>query len=314
MIRSFNANAKLIPAKIIISLVTVLLLLKPRSVADAIILGVSVYGMLAFTGIVSTVFSSMIPTILLIVLYLIAMLGSFVPDVIKIFMLVIPPIIGIIIDSRRSVFFIKNRGISQSENEDVIGRSVADTKALHRLLTEWEDVARQLDANEQKEVNGFWIIYKAIFEEEEKILAAIDEAGTVDRSELPEVLGRAERIAQRNIEVIHTTSKNATKHLNKAKMAYKKKYGKKYIHDASESREQNTNNNTYNNTNNRQSDSSVKQDEFKPEFFSGCDSEESLTKRYRALVKIYHPDQGNGSSEEFNKIQREYEILKKQYT
>ena len=46
------------------------------------------------------------------------------------------------------------------------------------------------------------------------------------------------------------------------------------------------------------------------EFFSGCDTKESLSKRYRDLCKVYHPDMGNGSAEIFNKIQSEYDRLK----
>jgi hypothetical protein len=49
------------------------------------------------------------------------------------------------------------------------------------------------------------------------------------------------------------------------------------------------------------------------EYFAGCDTRESLSKRYRDLCKVYHPDMGNGSSEIFNKIQIEYDALKTQF-
>jgi hypothetical protein len=49
------------------------------------------------------------------------------------------------------------------------------------------------------------------------------------------------------------------------------------------------------------------------EFFAGCDTKESLSKRYRDLCKVYHPDMGNGSPEIFNKIQNEYDALKTQF-
>ena len=49
-------------------------------------------------------------------------------------------------------------------------------------------------------------------------------------------------------------------------------------------------------------------------FFKDCDDLESLNKRYRDLVKVYHPDQGNGSSDSFKEIQSEYEELKKRFT
>lgn len=54
--------------------------------------------------------------------------------------------------------------------------------------------------------------------------------------------------------------------------------------------------------------------EFESEFFNGCDNMESLTKRYRDLVKVYHPDQGNGSPEIFSKIQSDYDTLSKKYS
>lgn len=49
------------------------------------------------------------------------------------------------------------------------------------------------------------------------------------------------------------------------------------------------------------------------EYFKDCDSKESITKRYRDLCKVYHPDMGNGSSEIFNKIQNEYNKIRKKY-
>lgn len=48
-------------------------------------------------------------------------------------------------------------------------------------------------------------------------------------------------------------------------------------------------------------------------YFTGCDSKDSLQKRYKDLCKIYHPDMGNGSAEIFAEIQVTYENLKKKY-
>lgn len=45
-------------------------------------------------------------------------------------------------------------------------------------------------------------------------------------------------------------------------------------------------------------------------FFQGCDSLESLNKRYKDLVKVYHPDSGNGNDKVFIEITEEYEKLK----
>lgn len=48
-------------------------------------------------------------------------------------------------------------------------------------------------------------------------------------------------------------------------------------------------------------------------YFNGCDSLDSLKDRYRNLCKVYHPDTGNGSQQEFVKIQEEFDRLKQQY-
>ena len=45
-------------------------------------------------------------------------------------------------------------------------------------------------------------------------------------------------------------------------------------------------------------------------YFADCDTLESLTKRYKNLCKVYHPDMGNGSDEIFKNIQAEYEKVK----
>ena len=45
-------------------------------------------------------------------------------------------------------------------------------------------------------------------------------------------------------------------------------------------------------------------------YFAGCDNYEKFIKRYKALCKIYHPDNGIGDEETFKMIQREYELLK----
>lgn len=48
-------------------------------------------------------------------------------------------------------------------------------------------------------------------------------------------------------------------------------------------------------------------------YFNGCNSLESLQKRYKDLCKVYHPDMGNGSAEIFAEIQATYEELRKKY-
>lgn len=48
-------------------------------------------------------------------------------------------------------------------------------------------------------------------------------------------------------------------------------------------------------------------------FFKGCNTLESLNKRYKDLVKIYHPDSGNGNDKVFIEITEEYEGLKSSF-
>ena len=48
-------------------------------------------------------------------------------------------------------------------------------------------------------------------------------------------------------------------------------------------------------------------------FFKGVDNAQNLKKRYRELLKIYHPDNVNGDNKLLQAIIDEYERLKKMY-
>lgn len=48
-------------------------------------------------------------------------------------------------------------------------------------------------------------------------------------------------------------------------------------------------------------------------FFCGVDNEEALKKRYKDLIKIYHPDNLNGDKSTIQEINTEYEKLKALY-
>ena len=48
-------------------------------------------------------------------------------------------------------------------------------------------------------------------------------------------------------------------------------------------------------------------------FFVGVNSEASLKRRYRELMKIYHPDSGNGDEATLLFINKEYENIKKNF-
>ena len=47
-------------------------------------------------------------------------------------------------------------------------------------------------------------------------------------------------------------------------------------------------------------------------FFSGVSTQKALTKRYKELIKIYHPDGESGDNATVAEINREYEDLKTQ--
>lgn len=49
-------------------------------------------------------------------------------------------------------------------------------------------------------------------------------------------------------------------------------------------------------------------------FFIGVTSRQALKKRYKELIKIYHPDNLGGDTETIQEINREYEKLKKLYS
>lgn len=48
-------------------------------------------------------------------------------------------------------------------------------------------------------------------------------------------------------------------------------------------------------------------------FFADCKDQAGVKRRYRDLCRVYHPDNGNGSPEVFNRITEEYEKLMAQY-
>lgn len=49
-------------------------------------------------------------------------------------------------------------------------------------------------------------------------------------------------------------------------------------------------------------------------FFAGCNTVEKLEKRYKSLCKTYHPDSEGGDTDTFQKMQEEYEVLKKHFS
>ncbi len=49
-------------------------------------------------------------------------------------------------------------------------------------------------------------------------------------------------------------------------------------------------------------------------FFSGVENELDMKKRYRELIKIFHPDNASGDTQTLQMINRTYESLKKQFS
>lgn len=60
--------------------------------------------------------------------------------------------------------------------------------------------------------------------------------------------------------------------------------------------------------NNKENDKTEKTNYYE-DLFENCGSQEELKKRYRGLMKIYHPDIENGSSEKAMKITEAYEKI-----
>ncbi len=48
-------------------------------------------------------------------------------------------------------------------------------------------------------------------------------------------------------------------------------------------------------------------------FFTGVENKTQLKKRYKELIKIFHPDNSAGDTETLQMINRAYEELKKQF-
>ena len=61
--------------------------------------------------------------------------------------------------------------------------------------------------------------------------------------------------------------------------------------------------------------SSVRQDDTSASvFFIGVDNPLALKKRYRDLIKIYHPDNKAGDHDTFKRISEEYEKLREEFS
>lgn len=67
------------------------------------------------------------------------------------------------------------------------------------------------------------------------------------------------------------------------------------------------------NTEHSYSECRQKNSDIDESLFSGCTDKESLTKRYRQLMKTFHPDNQNGDHAMTQKIQHTYEVLSKHF-
>ena len=47
--------------------------------------------------------------------------------------------------------------------------------------------------------------------------------------------------------------------------------------------------------------------------FYGCRSSDDVEKRYKDLAKVYHPDNQNGDTSTFQKLNKQYEKAKKRF-
>ena len=58
--------------------------------------------------------------------------------------------------------------------------------------------------------------------------------------------------------------------------------------------------------------SRVDREDIDPSLFAGCRDKDSLTKRYRNLMKTFHPDNQDGDTQMTIKVQKTYDYLMKQ--
>lgn len=70
----------------------------------------------------------------------------------------------------------------------------------------------------------------------------------------------------------------------------------------------------FDNLKHEQSQEETSSNNFDPTLFAGCNSKESLTKRYKNLMKTFHPDNADGDTEMAQKIKETYERLLEKYT
>lgn len=54
---------------------------------------------------------------------------------------------------------------------------------------------------------------------------------------------------------------------------------------------------------------SAAKNDFRMDFFYGCENKEQITARYRGLAKVFHPDSKSGNAEVFRMLKEEYEKL-----
>lgn len=84
-------------------------------------------------------------------------------------------------------------------------------------------------------------------------------------------------------------------------------------HTSSHSSSQDGNEHSSKNTEHSYSESRQKNNDIDESLFSGCTDKESLTKRYRQLMKTFHPDNQNGDHAMTQKIQNTYDVLSKRF-
>lgn len=71
--------------------------------------------------------------------------------------------------------------------------------------------------------------------------------------------------------------------------------------------------NTTENSSEEKAEKQIVSDSQEPLFFRGCFTEEDLRSRYRALMKIYHPDGEHGDVEIAKQINHEYDMFIVEY-
>lgn len=304
-----------IPVKILISLLVAVSVMKADKMADIILYTVGTYGIMTTISYISTYIEHLLVTIIatLILSVLTMVLITKIPAAIIFIIYIALVILGYVIDIKKIIRFItlfKNhdKGDMLTESLSKVMSVAASYGYSYDAMFHVSDTSGQTENNigslEAKkalmEFKDTYEKYKIIAEK----LAKVSPEYAESYNNLVTPLNESVDIVYENkshslsdngiIERIRISTNTVNSIISDAENIISKA------------------NNSKANDNNAENN---KAKEEKPifDFFDGCNDKESVKKRYRDLMKTYHPDQGNGSEKTIKLINKQYEILLNRY-